>query len=848
MATEFNVEAALAKLTVSDKIRLLTGLGWWNTEPVSQAGVPSIKLSDGPNGVRGSFFFNGTPSSCFPCSTGLGSSFDVDLARRVGEALGDEARAKGVHVLLAPTVNTQRSPLGGRGFESFAEDPHLNGMIASAYINGLQSKGISATIKHFVANDQEFQRFSISSEVSERALREIYLKPFQIAIKNSKPWAVMSAYNRVNGLHVSESKYFLDDILRKEWGFDGMIMSDWIGVYSTSESIKAGLDLEMPGPSVMRGKALGRALVAEKIFESDLDARARKVLELVKKGIESGVPFDVEEGFVDTPEQRQVLRKAAQDAIVLLKNEKKLLPLSNQVKKIAVIGPNAAIAMTSGGGSARLLSTYAVSPLEGIQAAAGEIGAEVTYTIGATTHKYLPLLNSLIQLADKTPGALIEFWNEGPASDFMNTAPNFSASLAGPVWSTTTQSTECFMMDHIDEKVNYTCWLKFSTTFIPDENGDWELSLNVAGKANLFLDKKLVIDLSTNPEQGDSFFALGTVDLKAVIPGLKAGQSYELEIRLTNTDLAQRGSPFKTWGGLRLGGARKVDPQAELAHAAQLAKQADVVVLIIGLNHDLESEGFDRPHMDLPGLTDNLVFEVLKANPNTIVVNQTGTPVTMPWILEANTLVQAFFGGNELGNALADVLFGKVNPSGKLPLTFPRRLEDSPAYPSYGDKGQELGKILYNEGIFVGYRSYEIRNLAPLFPFGFGLSYTSFEYSDLKTSTTSDDGKFSVTLKVTNTGNISGQEIVQVYISDDQSSLPRPVKELKAFTKVSLAGGENKVVTLDLDREALGFYDDRAGHWIAEKGVFTVHVAASSSDLKLKGAVELRKTLTWNGL
>ncbi|KAJ3574795.1 hypothetical protein NP233_g1525 [Leucocoprinus birnbaumii] len=878
MANEFDVEAVLEKLTVADKIRLLTGLGWWNTEPVPQADVPSIKLS--PNGVRGSYFFNGTPSSCFPCSTGLGSSFDVDLARRVGEALGDESRAKGVHVLLAPTVNTQRSPLGGRGFESFAEDPHLNGTIASAYINGLQSKGISATIKHFVANDQEYQRFSISSEVSERALREIYLKPFQIAIKNSKPWAVMSAYNRINGLHVSENKRFLDDILRKvnllftiplrmltpkigmglRWCVpttmtqakthesSGMIMSDWIGTYSTSESIKAGLDLEMPGPPVMRGKALQRALIAEKVFESDLTARARKVLGLVKKGIESGVPFEVEEGLIDTPEQREILRTAAQDAIVLLKNAKNLLPLSNQVKKIAVIGPNAAIAMTSGGGSARLLSTYSVSPLQGIRTAAKEIGAEVSYTIGATTHKYLHLLNPLIKLGDGQPGALIEFWNEVPATDFMSTTPNFSQSLAGAVWSTTTKSTECFMMDHIDEKVNYTCWLKFSTTFVPDEDGDWELSLYVAGRANMFLDNKLIIDLSTNPEHGDAFFGLGTVDIKAVVSSLKAGQSYQLEIRLENQDLTQRGSPFKSWGGLRVGGARKVDPQTELTHAAEVAKQADAVILVIGLNHDLESEGFDRPNMDLPGLTNTLVSEVLKANPKTVVVNQTGTPVAMPWISEVGTLVQAFFGGNELGNALADVLFGKVNPSGKLPLTFPRRLEDAPSYPSYGDKGQELGKILYNEGIFVGYRSYEIRNLAPLFPFGHGISYTTFDYSDLKTSSVSEDGNFSVTLTVTNTGNTAGREIVQVYISDDQSSLPRPVKELKAFTKVALASGESKTVILQLDREAFGFYDDRAGHWIAEKGVFTVHVAASSSDLRLKGSVELSKTFTWNGL
>ncbi|KAJ7682484.1 glycoside hydrolase family 3 protein [Mycena polygramma] len=845
-----DVDQTLAKLTLSQKVKLLCGSGWWHTEAIPEADVPAMRMSDGPNGVRGTQFFNGVPASCFPASTGLGSSFDVGLAHKVGEALADEARAKGSHILLAPTVNTQRSPLGGRGFESFSEDPIVNGTIAAAYINGLQSKGVSATIKHFVGNDQEFERFSISSDVSERALREIYLKPFQIAIRDANPWALMTAYNRVNGIHASEDKRLLDDILRKEWGYEGMIMSDWTGTYSTAESIKAGLDLEMPGPSVTRGKAVERAIMGGKLFPSDIDARVRNILELLKRAHESGIPFDGPEESIDTPELRQLLRTAAADAIVLLKNDKKVLPLSLDVKKIAVIGPNAKLAMTSGGGSAQLLSTYTVSPLEGITAVAKDIGAEVKYAVGAATHRYLPLLDPYIKQKTGGAGALIEFWNQKPSEDFLKIDADLGAKLSGCDWSTPTLGTSCMFLDGVDaEKVNVKCFIRYSTTFTPDETGDWEFSINLAGRGNLFVDNKLVVDLSTNPERGEHYFNFGTVDKRSVVKGLKAGQAYALEVRINTADFVANPLPFSDWyGGLRVGGACQFDGQDGIDSAVALAKDSDAVILVIGLNHDIESEGFDRPNIDLPLLTNPLVSAVLNANPNTVVVNQSGTPVAMPWIDEASTVLQAFYGGNELGSGLADVLWGKVNPSAKVALTFPKRLEDTPSFSSFGDKGQEHGKIQYNEGIFVGYRSYENRKLKPLFPFGFGLSYSTFEYSDLQLSPVSSEGAFSVTFQIKNSSKIAGREVAQVYISDPQSSLPRPVKELKGFMKVALAGEETKTVKIDLNREALGFYDDRQMCWVAEKGTFKVLVAASSDDVRLTGEVELGATFTWTGL
>ncbi|KAI0057601.1 glycoside hydrolase family 3 protein [Artomyces pyxidatus] len=844
MAEEFDVEATLAKLTLPQKIKLLAGLGWWHTQSIPEAGVPSVRMSDGPNGVRGTRFFNGVPSSCFPSSTGLGASFDIDLARQVGEALADECRAKSTHVLLAPTVNTQRSPLGGRSFESFSEDPHLNGTLAAAYINGLQSKGVAATIKHFVANDQEFQRFSISSDVSERALREIYLKPFQIAIKKADPWALMTCYNRVNGLHVSENPWLIDDILRKEWGFKGMIMSDWIGVYSTTESIKAGVDLEMPGPTVMRGKAVERALAGEKLLPSDIDERARKILELVQRAKASGIPFDGPEEGVDTPELRALLRRAASDATVLLKNDSALLPLGGPLTKIAVIGPNAKQSFTSGGGSARLLETYTVSPFEGIAAAARELGAELTYTVGATSHKYLPLLNGYIHYAGGK-GALVEFWNAEPVE-------GWTTSLIGgpePAWSTPTRGSECFLMDGVDDsKVNTACWIRWSTKFTPDESGDYEFGINMTGVGNLFVNGELVVDLFHDPPPGEGFFGLATADVHAVVKGLKAGEPVDVEVRMTNATFVVRGAPFETRGGVRLGAVRVVGGEEAVESAVKLAQEADVAIVIVGLNHEWESEGFDRPDMSLPGYTNKLVSAVLKANPKTVIVNQSGSPVEMPWIDEAHTVLQAFYGGNELGSGLADVLFGKVNPSGKLALTFPKRVEDNPSYPSYGSKGEAPGKILYNEGIYVGYRGYDKKSIAPLFPFGFGLSYTTFAYSSLETSPISPDGNFTVSFTVANTGNVDGREVAQVYIANPGASLPRAVRELRGFVKVALRAGESKRVAVELDREALGYFDERKKTWVAEKGTFEVLVGASSRDIKLAGEAKLEKTFAWTGL
>ncbi|KAH8096697.1 glycoside hydrolase family 3 protein [Cristinia sonorae] len=872
--TDFDVEKTLSKLTLRERITLLAGRGWWHMEPI-KGKVRSLRMSDGPNGVRGTQFFNGTPSSCFPCSTGLASTFDVELAQRIGKALAVECAAKGVHVLLAPTVNTQRSPLGGRGFESFSEDPLLNGKMASHYINGLQSKGVAATIKHFVANDQEFERFSISSEVSHRALREIYMKPFQIAIRESNPWALMTSYNRLNGLHASEHSWLLQDVLREEWGYKGSLMSDWTGTYSTVEAINAGLDLEMPGPSVVRGPALIRALQSEKLFPTDIEVRARKVLELVKYAEASSIEFDKKEASVDNPEMRALLRRAAASSVVILKNSDGLLPIEvtgdnlilqylhgqkpdmfKFMPSFAVIGPNAKHAMISGGGSAALSPTYMVSPLQGIEEAASHGHSlkddQVKYSLGLMTQRYTPLVDPHISLPSGSgPGGKFEFWNKSPNDSFLSTGVDLSEKLPDAAWNVSAVSAYAFLADGIpDDKVDEVCWIRWTSVFTPDESGEWMFGLGIAGRGNLFVNNTLVVDLSTEAPQGDLFFGLGTIEKRGKF-SVETGKQYTLEVRLSNAEFMQRDAPFTTRGGMRVGAYKYVDEDKGIEEAVRLATVRDVAVLVVGLNHDYESEGFDRPNMDLPGRTNELVTKVLKANPRTIIVVQSGTPVKMPWIKEANTVVQAFYGGNETGHGLADVLFGKVNPSAKLPLTFPKRLRDSPAHPSFSSHAQERGKVHYNEGIFVGYRGFEINDIAPLFPFGFGLSYTTYTYSSLSLPSTTSDGNFTVKFKIKNTGYRDGKEIVQVYVTDVESSLPRPVKELAGFTKVSVNAGEEADAEVTLDVTALSFWESRQGTWIAEKGDFDVIVAASSAkDEKnlLKGRITLTKTITWTGL
>lgn len=763
----------------------------------------------------------------------MAATWDTDLIQKGGHLQGKEAIAKGASVILGPTTNMQRSPLGGRGFESFSEDPVLAGHMTAATINGIQSTGVGATPKHYVCNDQEDQRMSVNSLVTERALREIYLMPFQIAQKDSNPMCFMTAYNQVNGTHVSESPRLIGDVLRKEWGFDGMVMSDWFGTYSSTESVKAGLDLEMPGPSYVRGKLINQALACGKLTEYDIDNCVRKVLELVTKLLPLGIPEDAPEHTIDSPETAALLRKISSNGLVLMKNDNATLPFKKE-KTTAVIGPNADFAAFSGGGSASLLPYYAITPLQGIKNQA----KNVKYTLGVPGWKKLPLLSRMSKTKDGKQGLTMNVYLDPPTKKDRELIDTVHVS-----------DSNCLLVDYKHPKITSSLWYATFTGHItPPQTANYEFSLSVAGTATLSIDSHVLIDNATHQTPGDSFFGTGTRDETATT-SLEAHKTYTVSISfatLPTQTFTVPGTIAFGAGGVRIGYARVISPRDELARAVHLARSVDQVVLCAGLNGDWESEGYDRTTMDLPLGSDELISAVCAANPNTAVIVQSGTPVTMPWFKHANAVVQAWYGGNETGNAIADVVFGDVNPSGKLPLSFPVRNEDNPAFLNYRS---ERGRVVYGEDVYVGYRFYEKTGREVVAPFGHGLSYTTFEFEGLEVSVDDGADEIVVTVDVRNTGERDGAQVVQVYVSQESPSINRPVKELKGFTKVQVKkGGAVKAEVRMSKKYTTSFWDEERDAWVSEKGKYTVLVGDSSASTPLKEGFEVKKTMWWRGL
>src|SRR5579884_2929997 len=820
------IQDLLAQMTLEEKVAMLAGTNMWYTVPVERLGIPSLKMTDGPNGARGAgSLTGGVKTTAFPAEISLASTWNIELVERVGQALADEARMKGAQVLLAPTVNIQRSPLGGRNFECFSEDPYLSARLAVAYINGLQREGVGASIKHYVCNDQEFERFSLSSEVRERALREIYLPPFEAAVRESKPWTVMAAYNLVNGVAASESPLLLTEILRDEWGFDGVVVSDWFeSVKSTAASVNAGLDLEMPGPR-WRGEQLLAAVERDEVAEATIDTSVRRLLLLLDKAGLFEHPQAVAEQAIDRPERRALVREAAAEGIVLLKNEQQALPLEpKQLKSIAVIGPNAKVALTTGGGSAQVNAHYAVTPFEGIVAKVGD-QVRVGYEQGCTNYRLLPLLDTNLVLAGtqgSQRGLAVEYFNNG--------------DLSGAPVNQETQTTADIMWFSLPQGVDPQRFsARMSGRFTPQETGPYTFSLVSAGRSRLFIDGREIIDNWTQQTLGVEYFGFGSTEVQAVVP-LEAGHEHLLMIEYASPEAV----PLSA---VRLGVLPPV-PADAIERATRLAAASDIAIVYVGFGGEWQSEGFDRPDMELPGQQNALVEQVAAANPRTIVVLNTGSPITMPWLDKVAAVVQAWYPGQECGNAIADVLFGDVTPSGKLPQTFPVRVEDNPAYLNFPG---ENGKVYYGEGLFVGYRYYDKKRIAPLFPFGFGLSYTTFSYSPLHLSAQEmgPHETLQVSLDVTNTGQQAGKEVVQLYVRDRQARLQRPEKELKGFAKVQLEPGESKTVTIPIGRDALAYYDDREHQWVAEAGEFDVLVGASSQDIRATATFTLKESGSW---
>jgi beta-glucosidase len=827
---EAHINALLGELTVAEKVSLLAGSSMWLSTPVERLQIPAIKVSDGPNGARGGGSFAGgsVTSACFPVGIALAASWNTALVEQIGQALGQETKSKGAHFLLAPTVNIHRSPLNGRNFECYSEDPYLSARMAVAYITGLQSQNVGATVKHFVGNDSEFERNTISSEIDERTLREIYLPPFEAAVREAGSWAVMSSYNRVNGVYAGENRAILTDILKREWGFEGIVMSDWFGTKSTIDAAENGLDLEMPGPPQWRGQKLLAAVEAGQVSAAAIDEAARRMLRVITRAGAFEQPEIPAEQALDLPEHRTLLRAAAAEGVVLLKNAGDILPLdTNKLTSIAIIGPNAKTAQIMGGGSAQVNAHYAVTPYAGVVAAVGE-QVELEYEIGCTNHQQLPKLDSRLVAttgAEAVPGFTISYYN--------------NLDLSGePVYQSVTTSSEQAWLGEIAPGVQPRGFsARMTCRFTPQENGLHIFGLASAGLSRLYVDGNQVIDNWTSQTRGAAYFGTGSAEVSARVE-LKAGQTYELRV-----DYNSQGATLLA--GMRLGYLPPVSHDS-IARAAALAGRADVALVFVGLNGDWESEGHDRPDMELVGEQVALIEQVAAANPNTVVVLQTGSPISMPWLDKVAGVLQAWYPGQECGNAITDVLFGAVNPSGKLPQTFPMRLEDNPAYINYPG---ENGRVRYGEGIFVGYRYYEKKRVAPLFPFGFGLSYTSFAYANLRLSvdTIAPGDQLTVSVDVTNTGHRAGQEIVQLYVRDVTARVARPEKELKGFAKVALAPGETKTVTLTLDQAALAFWDDAKHAWVAEAGAFEALIGSSSQAIHARAEFRLSGTAVFGG-
>ncbi len=827
--TDEQIEALIRQLTLEEKVAMMAGADLWHTVAVPRLGIPALKMSDGPNGARGGLFKDGTTAAVFPVGMVLAQTWNTALIERVGVALAQEAKTKGAQVLLAPTVNLHRSPLGGRNFESFSEDPYLASRLTVAYINGVQSQGIAATVKHYAGNESEVDRYSMDAVMDERTLREVYLAPFEAAVREAHTWALMASYNLYNGVAVSEHPYLLTDILRGEWGWDGYVVSDWVfSVKSTAASVNAGLDIEMPGPGDWRGAKLLAAVREGAVSESTLDVSMYRLLRLLDRVGKFANPEEAPEQAIDLPEHRALIREAAGEGIVLLKNEGGLLPLQREkLKSVAIIGPNAKIARIMGGGSSEVNAHYRISPYDGVTAKLGA-GVTVGFEEGCIIPKLLPALSKQHVLAGKqgtNHGLLVEFYN----------APEPQGVVAATMMA---ESGEVFWFGALPHTVDSTAFsARLTGRFTPPQSGLYTFGLSSTGPIRLSINGELMIDQWQEWRVGTqgNYFNKGSDETQRPLE-LVGGQEILIELEYCKT-------PGQALDAFRLG-CLEPQPTDKIERAVALAAQCDVALIFGGLSGEWDSEGFDRQNLELTPAQNDLIQRVAAANPNTVVVLNTGSAVTMPWLGQVAALLQASYPGQEAGNAIADILFGDVNPSGKLSQTYPVRIEDTPPYLNFPN---DNGKAVYGERIFAGYRYYDAKKVEPLFPFGYGLSYTTFAYENVRLSAAAHDLSYplEVLVDVVNTGTRAGQEVVQVYVHDCAAKVMRPEKELKAFGKVWLQPGERQTVRLSLNRAAFAFFDDVAHQWVAEVGAFDILLGASSRDIRGSASFTLLQEHRW---
>jgi beta-glucosidase len=806
------IEAALAKMDLETKADLLAGLDMWRTVALPEAGLRSMTVSDGPIGVRGRFWTAADPSLALPSPTAQAASWDPELVRRIGNLLADEARRKDVDVLLAPTINLHRSPLGGRHFEAFSEDPYLTGRIAQAYVAGVQELGVGTTMKHYVGNDAETDRFTVDNIIGERTLRELYLRPFEMITAAVHPWGVMTAYNSVNG-HTMTAHKELMAILRDEFGFDGFNVSDWGAARHTAEDIEAGLDLAMPGPFTIYGRQLVEAVNEGRTDVVHVDNAVRRMLKLAARvGALEGVAAAVEARQDAIADPEALLREIAQRSFVLAKNdvpegdEAPILPLHDDaIHRLALIGPAAAEARVLGGGSATVFPKQVVSPLDGLR---GALGNRVVYAQGVDLFEQI--------LAAKRG---FELTVRPVTHDGTEMAPEPLGN--GDVkWMGYVPGLEPDELHHAIVEGVYTV----------QATGEHAFGTRGAGRHKLILGGEVLFDGDHTFSGDDPFEAFFGPGVERARVHLEAGQ--QVSVRLEYTPAAfPPGFPPSVLFGLMHAEPRP-DEDRLIAEAVEAARFAEVAVVVVSTTDLTESEGFDRRDLRLPGRQDELVAAVAEANPNTVVVVNTGSPVEMPWAEDVAGILLTWFPGQEGGHALADVLLG-AEPGGRLTTTWPRRLEDAPVVQVVPT---EAGELHYDEGVFIGYRAWEQRDgFEPAFWFGHGLSYTDWEYEDLAVE--GDE----VTIRVRNSGSVAGREVVQVYLAPESGvQIPGGVEthRLAGFAAISAKPGETIEVKVRLEERSFQFWNEAAHGWQTIAGAWAVEAGRNVADLRLKAQVK----------
>lgn len=806
---EQRVNDLFSRLTQDEKLSLLGGTGF-TTQPIPRLGVPAMAMADAGQGVRGGQPSTLGPATAFPSGVLMASTWDTNLLREIGQAIGVEAHNKGsgVQILLGPAVNIHRSPLGGRNGEYFTEDPYLDAQLAVAYIRGMQSTGVSACIKHYVCNNQETDRTTVNASVSERALREIYLPAFKAGVQQGGVWSVMTSYNKINGFHASANHYLDTDVLKKEWGFDGLVMSDWGGVHAT-DVVQAGNDLEMPTGEHMSVPKLKAALADGSVTQAAVDDSVHRILRtIIRTGLLNG-PMHQDHRLVNSPAHQKLALQAAEQGIVLLKNQGNVLPLNrSKIKSIAVIGEPAKDLQIDALGSPQVQPTHVVELLNGIRAQAGDIN--VDYAAGSVDGEPIPA--SALTLPDdknihgyraeyfknrdlKGQPAAVRVEQDIKLRDPHLPVPGFPSSNFSVRWTARLTAPKSG---------------KYTFTFTGDDG------------CRVYLDGKLLIDHWVESAETP---VSGRIQLQA-------GKTYNLRVEYFQA------------GGAYVARLKWQPPQDALfAKAVLAAAKADVAIVAVS-THRQEGEGHDRPSMDLPNNQADLIRAVAAANQNTIVVLNNGTPVTMKdWLPAVPGVVEAWLPGQEGGTAIASILFGDVNPSGKLPDTLAANRSDYPDAENFPGKNNE---VHYAEGIYVGYRHFDKAGIKPLFPFGYGLSYTTFGYDHLKLSQPelTPDGHITASVDITNTGKRAGAEVVELYLHDPHPKIDKPVRELKGFSKVKLQPGETKTVHFQITRQDLAYFDVAGKQWKADAGQYEVQIGASSRDIRQHAMLHLTKDYT----